>query len=369
MKGSRTIIIAAGGTGGHIYPALAVAKRLHAEGYEVIWLGAHTPVETRILAGMPWRYEKVVASPFRGRGVLAKLWALFALVLGIGANMVRFIRWQPACVLTTGGYVGLGAGLAAKILGVTLLVSEQNAKAGTVNKLLAPLAKTVFTAYPGVFPGVDSRVLVESGNPIRQEMEEMAEKKRHKGTRHGKSPFVIVVIGGSQGASILNTQVPTLLGAMVEKPEVKVYHQCGQGKEKVSDIAKVYHKQGLACEVQEYYDDMMGLYQGAHVVIARAGALSLSEIAALGIPSVIVPLANAIDNHQLANARYYEDRGACWLLEEHELAQGRKLANLVMILRNSAQRYDTMQAACRKVAPLGAADKWVKTCRLWLDGK
>ena len=121
--------------------------------------------------------------------------------------------------------------------------------------------------------------------------------------------------------------------------------------------------------MQEYYDNILSLYQKAHVVIARAGALSLSEITALGIPGVIVPLANAIDNHQLANARYYEDRGACCVLEEHELTQGRKLANLVMILRNSPQRYETMQAACHKVAPLKATDKWVEICQNFLDGK
>ena len=150
MSGSRTIVIAAGGTGGHIYPALAVAKRLHAQGGDIIWLGAHTSVESRILADMPWRYEKVLASPFRGRGLVAKLCALLALGFGTGANIFYFLRWRPACVLTTGGYVGLGAGLAAKILGIPLLVGEQNAKAGTVNKLLAPMAKRVFTAYPKV---------------------------------------------------------------------------------------------------------------------------------------------------------------------------------------------------------------------------
>lgn len=369
MKDSRTIVIAAGGTGGHIYPALAVAKRLHAQGYTVIWLGAHTAVEKRILADTPWLYEKVVASPFRGRGLMAKLWALLALVVGIGANIFYFLRWRPACVLTTGGYVGLGAGFAAKILGIPLLVSEQNAKAGTVNKLLAPLAKRVFTAYPEVFPGVENEIVVESGNPLRHEIEKITEKEGHRDTQHHNKPFVIVVMGGSQGASILNTQIPILLGAMIEKSEVKVYHQCGQGKEGVSDIEKAYRKQDLACEVQEYYDDILALYQRAHVVIARAGALSLSEITALGIPSVIVPLANAIDNHQLANARYYEERGACWLLEEHELTQGRKLANLVMILRASSQRYETMQAACHKVAPLEAADKWVQACQMWLEKK
>lgn len=369
MKGSRTIVVAAGGTGGHIYPALAVAMRLHALGYTILWLGAHTPVETRILAGMPWRYEKVVASPFRGRGLLAKIWALLALGVGIGANIFYFLRWRPACVLTTGGYVGLGAGFAAKILGIPLLVGEQNAKAGTVNKLLAPLAKQVFTAYPKVFPHVGNKFLVESGNPLRHEIEEIAEKKRHQDSQQHTKPFIIVVMGGSQGASILNEQVPTLLGAMVEKSEVKVYHQCGQGKERAADIEKKYRKHGIDCEVREYYDNILALYQEAHTVIARAGALSLSEITALGIPSVIVPLANAIDNHQLANAQYYEGRGACWLLEEHELTYGRKLANLVMILRNSPQRYQTMRASCHKAAPLRAADKWVEVCQIWLDKK
>ena len=366
MKDSKTIVVAAGGTGGHIYPALAAAKELHEQGYEVIWLGAQTAVEQSILHNVPWRYEKVTASPYRGQGLWGKAWAIGSLLVAVMYTGIQFIRWRPGCVLTTGGYVGLGAGLAAKALGIPLLVSEQNAKAGTVTRLLAPMASAVFTAFPHVFPAVKKEALIESGNPLRQEIAQLAKENSGKPRRNKRKQFVIMVIGGSQGASILNQHLPALLGVLQEKNNVKVYHQCGQGKERAARVEKAYRAQGLACEVLEYYDNIIDYYQQANMIIARAGALSLSEIINLEIPCVTIPLANAIDNHQWENARYYEQRGACWIIEEGDLGNKKKLANLVTILRNSPQKYENMQAACRKVSQYNATERWVATCQRFL---
>ena len=152
MRDSKTLLIAAGGTGGHIYPALATANILHDDGVQIVWLGAKTPVEKRILANSPWTYQSLVASGYRGKSFLGKLQALLNVGRGVWQAIQYCRRYKPKAVFVTGGYVSLGAGLAAKLLGIPLLVSEQNAVAGTVNKLLGPLAKAVFTAYPDVFP-------------------------------------------------------------------------------------------------------------------------------------------------------------------------------------------------------------------------
>ena len=368
MKDSNTCIIAAGGTGGHIYPALAVAHKLHNKSHRIIWLGVKTPVEEKILDGVPWQYDAIKAAPFRGKAWREKVWAIFGALTSLWTCVKYVIRFKPRLVLVTGGYVSFGMGLAARLLRVPLFVCEQNARAGTVNKLLSYIATRVFTAYPGVFPHLKKNVVIECGNPIREEIQAYAKKRTEQKTFSVEGVFTIMVMGGSQGAAVFNEYLPGILAKLTDKHTVRVFHQSGKGKKRPEDIEKAYTRAGIKAEVHEYFDNITTFYQKSHLVICRAGASTVSELVSLALPSILVPLPSAIDDHQTANARHVTKVGAAWLLPEKDLISGNHCINYITVLRNHQGQYQMMCQAGQSIAKKQAAGIMLDKCEGVLQG-
>ena len=317
-KSRKTILVAAGGTGGHIYPALSLVDTLQSHA-EIIWLGTNRPIEERILASTSWPTYKLVVRPLRG-GALWKLpLALASLAWAIVQTAWYFYQHQPDLVVVTGGYVSFTAGICAYIWRVPLCVCEQNQRAGWTNKMLAPFAHTLFTAYPRVFHGYCAKVKL-FGNPIRQDIVTYHKwLMENENKQHRVSCSRVLVLGGSQGATSLNHKLPVVLHKLerVLGRTLTVTHQCGVRD--VDKVAAAYKEYGISAKVVSFIDDMTKAYAHADVVIARAGALSMSEIMAVGVPSVIIPLPNSRDNHQLCNARFHEQKGACVVVLDSEL--------------------------------------------------
>ena len=319
---NRPILIMAGGTGGHIFPALAVARELQSHSREVVWLGTHRGLEARLIpeAGIP--VEWVSISGLRGKGALTLLLAPFRLVWAITQSLVVMLRHRPAAVLGMGGFVSGPGGLAAWLTRRPLVIHEQNAVAGLTNRLLACLARVVLQAFPGSFNAkIGARTV---GNPVRADIAAIEEPATRLATRTG--PVRLLVLGGSQGALALNKAVPKALALLPDELKPVVRHQAGQ---RTIDMAnEAYEASGLDYEVIPFIEDMAAAYEWADLVVCRAGALTIAEIAAAGLPAVYVPFPAAVDDHQTVNARSMEAAGAAVIVDEKDLSE-EMLANLL----------------------------------------
>ncbi len=329
-----TILIAAGGTGGHVFPALALVERLE-QVAKVVWLGTDRAVEQTILEDTPWPTYRLSIRPLRGSGWLALPMVLCSIVWALAQTGWYFIINRPKLVLVTGGYVGFSAGVWARLLFIPLCVCEQNMRAGWTNRILACLASVIFTAYPRVFTKYADKVL-QAGNPLRRELiEHHVMHKKSVALSEVDRPLRVLILGGSQGARSFNTIMPSVFAKLDSK--VTVQHQCGS--KDVAEVADSYSAVGVSAEVQPFFKDMLQAYTSVDVVIARAGALTLSELMTLGCASIIVPLPNSRDDHQLYNARYHESKGACWVVLEEDLKQvGPMVAKLDLLLSSAICR-------------------------------
>ncbi len=350
-----TVFIAAGGTGGHIYPALALVDKFEQD-MQVVWLGTNRAVENTILADTPWPTHTIAVKPFRG----ALWWRLPLAFASLSWAFVQtawyFIRARPSFVVVTGGYVGFTAGVCAALMRIPLCVCEQNQRAGWTNRLLAPLARFIFTAYPRVFTAYEAKVAT-FGNPLREAIIDHHKIKMQQQYIPLQQKPRILVLGGSQGAKALNTLLPIIFAQLQQslgKP-IEVWHQCGMHD--VAAVAANYDEHSITAQVQPFFHDMAEVYTGVDVVVARAGALTLSELMAVGAASIIVPLPNSRDDHQLYNARYYERMGACWVMLEQELKnQKTMLAKLLLLLSSDACRKQMQRRALAQAKPTAAFD-------------
>lgn len=345
------MLIMAGGTGGHVFPALAVADELRGRGCEVHWLGTRRGIEARLVPerGYPIHFVKV--SGLRGVGIRARLRGLLALAAaGIQAfAIVR--RLRPRVVLGFGGYATGPGGIAARLLGVPLVVHEQNAIAGTTNRLLARVANLVLDAFPGVLPG--ARLC---GNPVRPAIAALAAapaQRRHSGAPH------LLVLGGSLGARALNTLLPAALALLPPESRPVVRHQCGEAHVEAARAA--YRAAGVTAEVLPFIADMAEAYGWADFAVCRAGALTVSELAAAGLPAILVPFPHAIDDHQYHNARWLADAGAALVFREAGLDAG-QLAEAIAGLATDAGRRAAMAAQARARALPDAAAAVAAAC-------
>ena len=294
------VLIAAGGTGGHIFPALAVAEELRRRGGEVCWLSAGG-METAFAAahGFP-----VYVAPFRPpRGIGGAL----RLAAAVWRAFWEFRRARPEVVLGMGGYASAPGGLAAKVAGVPLVVHEQNAAAGRANRLLCKFARQILTGFPGALPG--GRWV---GNPARAEF--FAARKENG----GGPPRRLLVLGGSQGAQVLNRAVPEALSRLPD--EFIVAHQCGLGNSE--SVRRAYETAGRRADVREFMDDVAAQMAAADLVVSRAGASTLSELAAAGAAAFLVPYPHAADGHQNRNAEFFTEKGAAFGCEERRMDAG-----------------------------------------------
>jgi UDP-N-acetylglucosamine--N-acetylmuramyl-(pentapeptide) pyrophosphoryl-undecaprenol N-acetylglucosamine transferase len=333
------IMIMAGGTGGHVYPALAVAHELQRRGHAVVWMGAPDSFESRTVPKHGFPIEFVRVSGLRGKGVLKLLLAPLLIARAMLDAWAALRKRAPAVVLGMGGFAAGPGGLVARLWGVPLVIHEQNAAAGLTNRWLARLAQRVLEAFPQTFASAET-----VGNPVRAEIQAVAEPGTRLAGRSGR-PRVLVV-GGSQGARALNERVPAALALLpaAERPEVR--HQAGRTLAIAQDA---YARAGVAASVEGFIEDMAAAYAWADLVICRAGASTIAELGAAGIGAVLVPFPAAVDDHQTRNGEYLVRAGAAVLIPESQLSPA-QLAETLRGLLGDRARLLTMAQAARRAA-------------------
>jgi UDP-N-acetylglucosamine:LPS N-acetylglucosamine transferase len=374
---SRTVMIMAGGTGGHIYPALAVGDALRAKGWNAVWLGTRNGMEAQLVPAhggyeMAW----VSIKGLRGKGFLRLLATPALLLLAMMQSARAIFRHRPDVVIGFGGYTALPGGLMASLLAKPLAIHEQNSIAGLTNRVLAGLADRVLVAFPDPFgervkdeggrmkgglkklissfiPHPSSLELV--GNPVRAEIGNLAEPEQRFAGREGK--LKILVVGGSLGAAALNETLPKALALIPAEQRPLVKHQAG--KANYDKLQALYRDAGVEAEVLPFIDDMAAEYAACDLTICRAGALTVAELAAAGVASILVPFPHAVDDHQTGNARFLSEQGAAILLPQTELS-AEKLARTLNELNRD--RLLAMAQAARKLGKPDATDLVARAC-------
>lgn len=356
---SGPVMIMAGGTGGHVYPALAVARGLAAMGRDVVWLGTRRGLEGRVIPQQQIPIEWISVSGLRGKGVVSWLLAPFRLLRALFQALSILRKTRPSVVLGMGGFVSGPGGLAARLLGRRLVIHEQNAVAGLTNRSLARIADRVLEAFPGSFPNPGHiRSGVETvGNPVRDEILSLAEPGRRMAGRSGS--LRLLVLGGSQGALRLNTMTPLALAQIDGGQRPQVWHQAGA---KTLDQAKsAYRLHDVDARVEPFIEQMADAYGWADLVICRAGALTVFELAAAGLAAVLVPFPSAVDDHQTLNADWLVRAGAAVLLPEADLSAD-SLAAMILKFSGDRQGLLDMAGRARALAAPGACGKVVRAC-------
>lgn len=297
----------AAGTGGHVFPALAVAKELQQQGIQVSWLATPTGMENRLLKNHDIPIYQIDIQGVRGNGAVRKLLAPFKILKATLSAMRYMKQLKVDVVAGFGGYVAGPGGLAARALGIPVIIHEQNAIAGFTNTQLSRIAKTVCQAFPNTFPA--SAKIVTTGNPVRKEITEILSPSwRYQEREKAGLALRILIVGGSLGAQALNERVPEALKQL--NVPLNVYHQCGQNHADATQARYVDKPASLKVEVQPFIEDMAQAYSNADLIICRAGALTVTEIATAGVAAVFVPLPSAVDDHQTANAKFLANSGA-----------------------------------------------------------
>ena len=340
------VMILAGGTGGHIFPGLAVAKVLRARGVPVTWLGADGAMETRLVPQHDIAIDTLAISGLRGKGKLALLGAPVRVLRAIRAAGFVLRERKPRAVVSFGGFAAGPGGLAARLMQLPLLVHEQNRAPGMTNKVLSRFARRVLTGFPGSFAGEEA-----VGNPVRAEIAAVPAPAERFAGRSGS--LRLLVLGGSQGARVLNNAVPNALAALGH-PDVEVRHQCGEKLRAEAEAA--YAQAGVRASVEPFIADMAAAYAWADLVVCRAGASTLAELCAVGVGSVLVPFAAAVDDHQTRNAEYLVQAGAAVLLKQDDALAEHLQPVLRQLLADPARRLAMAQAA-RGLAKPDAAER------------
>lgn len=351
----RRVMIMAGGTGGHVFPALAVADELRQRGVDVSWLGTQKGIEARLVpeAGYPLAF--ITVSGLRGNGALGWLMAPFRIIKAISQAWSVMRDSQPDVVLGFGGFASGPGGVAAWLKRTPLMIHEQNAIPGLTNRLLARLAAKVLTGFPESFGNKAKAQWV--GNPVRKEIEDLA--MPHLRQSEDGQRLNLLVLGGSLGARSLNIQVPAALQLIDENKRPQVRHQCGNRH--IEDCRAAYQKAGVEAEVSEFIADMAEAYGWANLVICRAGALTVAELAAAGVASILVPYPHAVDDHQTHNATLLVNAGAAQLIPDQAL-QAEDVADRIKRLEQDRERLLTMANAARQVAKIGTATQIANLC-------
>jgi UDP-N-acetylglucosamine--N-acetylmuramyl-(pentapeptide) pyrophosphoryl-undecaprenol N-acetylglucosamine transferase len=333
-----TILIMAGGTGGHVFPGLAVADELRSRGWNVVWMGAKGGLEARLVPERGYPVEWIRAVALRGKGIAAKLFLPLHLFVGFWQSARAIFRVRPDVVLGMGGYVAFPGGMMASLLARPLAVHEQNAIAGLANRVLAGVADRKLEAFPGALKGAEW-----TGNPVRDSISLLDVPEKRFQDRTG--PLRVLVVGGSLGAQALNECLPRALALIDASERPVVTHQAGE--KHLESLQKNYQNEGVKAETVAFIDDMARRYAEADLVICRAGAMTIAELAAGGMASVLVPFPHAVDDHQTANARFLADRGAAVLLAQERLSP-ESLATLIRSLDRAA-----LLAMAKKARALG----------------
>jgi len=352
----RVALIMAGGTGGHVFPALATARVLQRRGFDIVWLGTQRGIEARLVpaAGIPVEWLSV--SGLRGKGVMTLLAAPFRLLLALIQSVRALRRHRPQVVLGAGGFVSGPGGLAAWLLRRPLVVHEQNAVAGLTNRMLARLADRVLEGFPGSFGKAIHAERV--GNPVRPEIAAVTEPGRRYAGRQGR--VRLLVFGGSQGSARLNAVVPAALAELPENLRPDVLHQTGERG--LEETTSAYRGRGINADVRAFIDDMAGAYGWADLAVCRSGALTIAELAAAGVPAVLVPFPAAVDDHQTRNAEYVVHAGAGVLMPESSLTPVTLAQRLRELLETGRPKLLEMARAARATAIVDADERLADAC-------
>ncbi|RFA30324.1 undecaprenyldiphospho-muramoylpentapeptide beta-N-acetylglucosaminyltransferase [Alkalilimnicola ehrlichii] len=354
-NGARPVLIMAGGTGGHVFPALAVAERLRAREVPVLWLGTETGLEARVVPAAGIDMEWLAVSGIRGKGAFGWIKAPFMVLRALGQALAVFRRHRPRVVLGMGGYVSGPGALAARLTGTPLIIHEQNAVPGMTNRQLLRFANRVVTGFDAVFPEREDAVWV--GNPVRAAIARLPAPSM-RSEQQQRRPRLLVV-GGSQGARVLNEIVPAALQCLPAGLRPEVRHQAGGSAFDVAQTA--YREAGIEAEVEPFIEDMAQAYGWADLAICRAGALTVAELAASGTPAVLVPFPHAVDDHQTANARHLVNRDAAVLCSQDQLTPER-LAVVLEELLADREHLLTMARNARSMARPNAAEEVAEMC-------
>ena len=317
---ARKIMIMAGGTGGHIYPGLAVAAAMSTSGWEVIWLGTKKGMEARIVPEHGYQMAWLSMGGVRGNGVIRKLMLPFMLLTAFAQALQAILRHRPDVVLGMGGYPSFPGGMMAVLLGKPLVIHEQNSIAGLSNRILACLADKVLVGFPAAFNNSQDKPIpcrkissVWLGNPVRASIAELPAKSTHE---HGR--MKLLVVGGSLGATALNETVPKALALIPEAQRPEVIHQAGNRHAEL--LRSNYAAAGVVADVRDFIADMDAVYAWCDMAITRAGALTVAELAAAGVPSILVPYPFAVDDHQTTNAHFLVEAGAAILIQQTDFS-------------------------------------------------
>jgi UDP-N-acetylglucosamine--N-acetylmuramyl-(pentapeptide) pyrophosphoryl-undecaprenol N-acetylglucosamine transferase len=354
-----SVLIMAGGTGGHIFPGLAVADNLRHRGVNVRWLGARGGMECQKVPQAGIALDVVDISGLRGKGAgrwMLMPWKLFRAVF---QAFMLLGNHRPACAVSFGGYAAGPGGLAARLRGIPLLVLEQNRIPGMTNRVLAKLARKILQAFPGTW---EAQLQPETcGNPVRKPVVDLAVPALRMAQRRG--PVRVLVTGGSQGARALNRLAPEALSLLPTGLSFEVRHQAGKGWKE--DTAEAYDTADVDADVTEFIDDMAGAYGWADVVVSRSGALTVSELAAAGVAAVLVPFPHAVDDHQTRNAEFLVEAGAAILKPEAGM-DARSLADTLDSLMGSREKLVSMAEKARSVSVPDSADRVARLCMEYL---
>jgi UDP-N-acetylglucosamine--N-acetylmuramyl-(pentapeptide) pyrophosphoryl-undecaprenol N-acetylglucosamine transferase len=350
----RTILIMAGGTGGHVFPGLAVADYLKGLGWHIVWLGTQAGMESKLVPRYGYQTEVISFSGLRGKRLVAWLMLPIRLIRAFMQSIHILRRVKPDVVLGMGGYPAFPGGMMASLLNKPLIIHEQNAMPGLTNKILARLADKVMLGFPtAIF--ADKATAVFSGNPVRAEIIQVEAPEKRLPGRQGN--LKLLVIGGSLGAQILNTVVPQALKLMPANLRPLVVHQAGAAH--LAAVERNYADLQMEGELIAFIDDMAKRYAACDLVLCRAGALTIAELSAAGVASILVPYPHAVDDHQTSNARFLSDQGAAVLVPQNELT-AQKLAELLTNL--TREKLLTMAMAARRLAKPKAAKVVAEAC-------
>mgnify|MGYP001283602894 CR=1 FL=1 len=333
---NRTLMVMAGGTGGHVYPALAVAEEMRARGWNVFWLGTRAGLEARVVPATGIAMVWVSMAGLRGKGLLRKLLTPFMLLVAFWQALRAILARRPDVVLGMGGYTAFPGGMMASFLNKPLVIHEQNSIAGLTNRVLACLADRVLVAFPSAFthktdrPVPCGRITADwVGNPVREPIAGLAGEADKYAKREG--PLRLLVVGGSLGAAALNELLPKAIALLPPDRRPRVVHQ--SGRQHVEKLRASYAAAGVEADARDYIEDMAALYEWCDVAVCRAGAMTVAELACAGVPAVLVPFPHAVDDHQTANAAFLSDAGAAWCMQQKDMTAEKLAAHLAALSR------------------------------------
>lgn len=356
MSEPPLVLVAGGGTGGHLFPGLAVADRLRADGLRVAFVGTERGIEARVVPAAGYALHLVPGAPIRGRAAGDVVRGLLAAVRGVRHARRLLAALEPAVVLGVGGYASVATVVAARLAGVPTVLQEQNAVAGLANRLLGRVATRICVGFREAASAFPADRVVYTGNPVREQIAALERRRRADG-RMG-----VLVFGGSQGARRIND---AMLGALdVLGPRLArlaVLHQTGAAD--VGRVADAYRARGVAADVRAFVDDMASAYAAADLVVARAGAMSCAEITVAGLPAVLVPYPHAAGDHQRHNARALAEAGAAVVIDD-AACDGEALGGEVASLVDDEARRHRMAARARAIARPDATRRVAEACRI-----